>query len=74
MTLRLGGQVIPVAQMGPDFLILKEPASSSARQGTILLVVDGVHEEIPVSLPSGLSPMSNRVPIAEIESAVLIEA
>ena len=69
MTLRLGRQMISVAQMGPDFLILTEPASSSVLQGTLLLDVDGVHEEIPVSLPSGLSQASKRVEIAEIESA-----
>lgn len=67
MVLRLGGQTVPVAQMGPTFILLKEPFSSSARSGVITLTVDGVSEEIPVLLPSGISSDSKRVEIAEVE-------
>lgn len=74
MVLRLGGLAVPVAQMGPDFLILKEAFSSSAQTGVVTLTVDGVSEEIPVRLPSGITPDSKRVEIAEVETAVLAAA
>ena len=74
MVLHLDGAEVPVAQMGPDFLILKEPFSSSASEGIVTLTVDGVSEEIPVLLPNGITPDSKRVEIAEVETAVLAAA
>lgn len=74
MALRLGGQTVPVAQMGPDFLILQEPFSSPARSGIVTLTVDGISEEIPVHLPAGISPESNRVAITELEIADMATA
>jgi hypothetical protein len=72
MILRIDNQTLPVAQMGPDFLILKEPSSSSARFGTVILTVDGVSEEIPVRLLANIVPDSKRVAITELETADLI--
>jgi hypothetical protein len=72
MILRIGGQELPVAQMGPDFLILKEPATGPAGQGVVTLTVDGISEEIPVNLPQGISLDSRRITIAEVEAPVAL--
>lgn len=74
MVLRLDGMEVPVAQMGPDFLILKEFSSSSAKEGVVSLTVDGVSEEIPVHLPHGILPASKRIEIAEVETRELAAA
>jgi hypothetical protein len=74
MVLHLDGAEVPVAQMGPDFLILKETFSSSALEGVVTLTVDGVSEEIPVLLPRGIPATSKRIEIAEAETLELAAA
>lgn len=74
MTLKVGGQSVGVAQMGPDFLVLKEAVESDATLGVVTLSVDGVTEDIPVLLPNGISQESKRVEIAEVESGALVAA
>ena len=74
MTLRLGGQTVPVAQMGPTFILLTKPLRSPARSGVITLTVDGVSEEIPVMLPSGISADSKRVEIVGMEWQATVAA
>ena len=72
MTLKLGETILPIAQLGADFLILKEPAPPQQEsQGIIRLTVDGICEEIPVQLPMGIEATSRRVVIAEIEAPAL---
>lgn len=72
MTLFLGESAIPVAQLGPDFLILKEPAGQQPEsQGILSLTVDGVCEKIPLHLPLGIETANRRVAIAEREATVL---
>ena len=72
MTLFLGETALPVAQLGPDFLILKEPTRQQPESNGILsLTVDGVCEKIPVHLPQGIQPAQRRVAIAEQAAAVL---
>lgn len=74
MILRLGGVEVPVAQMGPDFLILQESFNSPASEGVVTLTVDGVSEEIPVLLPRGIPATSKRIEIAEAETFELTAA
>ncbi len=70
MTLKVGETSIPVGQMGPDFLILREPLDVPPCAGLVLLEIDGVKEEIPVDLPHGSHRGASRVTIAELAEAV----
>ncbi|MDZ4287666.1 MAG: hypothetical protein U0984_06900 [Prosthecobacter sp.] len=66
ITLRVGGKDFKVAQLGPDFLILKEAATLPPSKGTINLEVDGHPDVFPVNLPQGILPNSRRVMIEEV--------
>lgn len=63
MHLLVNGGSIPVAQMGPDFLILKEPSDHPPGQATMVLQVDQSERRWPVRLPNGISAGSKRVTI-----------
>jgi hypothetical protein len=54
MELFLDGQVLPIAQFGPDFLILEKPADHSPTNGEILMSIDGHERRWTVYLPDGL--------------------
>ena len=70
MTLKVGKTSVPVGQMGPDFLILREALDTPPCAGLVVLEIDGVKEEIPVDLPRGSYRGSNRVAIAELAESV----
>ena len=74
MTLLVGDQSVRVGQMGPNFLVLAEPFSTQARQGTVRLVVDEVSEDIPVLLPQGIPSGTDWVETAEVETRELAAA
>lgn len=44
MTLIIGGQQLPVAQAGGDFLVLREPALLRSAAGELVISIDG-HED-----------------------------
>jgi hypothetical protein len=54
--LRLNGHVLSVAQLGPDFLILRKPAEHTPAQAEIAMSVDGEEERWPVYLTDGIQP------------------
>ena len=64
MTLHLDGTTLRIAQMGPDFVILRKPVEHPPANGEITLVVDDQVERWPVRLPYGISADSKRVAIA----------
>lgn len=72
MVLHLGGQDVPLAQMGPDFIILKQALVKEARPTTasITLTVDDRAEEIPVDFPQGIPAGQRRVALGEVNEAV----
>jgi hypothetical protein len=63
MRLRIGGMSLPVAQLGPDFLLLKRPLDHPANDATLVLCVDGNERQWNVRLPAGISAESRRVAI-----------
>lgn len=74
MVLVLGDTLMPIAQLGPDFLILKEPAAApcqAASPAVIHLTVNGTLETIPVHLPSGIGAATRRVSLAETGAPAL---
>lgn len=54
MCLHLNGQSLPIAQLGPDFLILRDSFEHPPSNAEITLTVDNHEERWPVHLPQGL--------------------
>jgi hypothetical protein len=55
MKLTVEGRVLPIAQLGPDFLILKEAADHPPGEAEITLSIDGSERRWKVYLPDGLA-------------------
>ncbi len=64
MELRLDGQVLPIAQLGPDFLILTEPFDHPPADAEIVLGIDGQESRWPIRLAEGISAGRRKTPIA----------
>ena len=52
--LYLNGNVLPVAQLGPDFLVLRKPIDHPAADAEIALSIDGHEERWRVRLEDGI--------------------
>lgn len=61
MHLLLGGISIPVAQLGPDFLLLDAANDHPPGEDCLVLRVDQVERSWSVRLPNGISAGSKRV-------------
>jgi hypothetical protein len=55
MQLRVDDQVFSIGQLGPDFLILDDPADHPPAEGEITLSVDGRERRWTVRLPDGIA-------------------
>ena len=64
MCLLVNGSSIPIAQMGPDFLLVDAPIDHPPGDARISLQVDGSQREWSVSLPDGISARSKRVALS----------
>ena len=64
ISLLLNGHSIPVAQLGPGFLLLDEPSEHPPGEASIVLRVDQSERRWIVRLPNGISSDSKRVVIA----------
>jgi hypothetical protein len=62
--LLLNGTVLPVAQLGPDFLLLDAPSDHPPGSARLVLQVDQSERSWEVSLPHGIAASSERVLIA----------
>ncbi|HEX3625443.1 MAG TPA: hypothetical protein VH280_08460 [Verrucomicrobiae bacterium] len=69
MELRVNGMSLPVAQMGPDFLLMDNPIALPPGDADLFLQVDESKSEWKVHLPKGVSPNSKRVPIRTIRES-----
>ena len=58
------GHSIPVAQLGPDFLLLDAPADHPPGPASILLRVDQSERRWDIHLPKSISAASKRVAIS----------
>ena len=65
MRLLVNGSSIPVAQMGPDFLILESAAEHPPTDATIERRIDACERRWKVRLPHGLSNTSRTVFMAQ---------
>jgi hypothetical protein len=67
ISLILNGDSIPVAQLGPGFLLLDKPTDHPPGSASIVLRVDQSEERWNVRLPDGISVGSKRVKILATE-------
>ncbi|MFN0077382.1 MAG: hypothetical protein ACKVY0_13000 [Prosthecobacter sp.] len=72
MVLHLGAQDVPLAQMGSDFIILKQALIEDARPmvASITLKVDERVKTFPVDFPHGIPAGQRRVALAEVAAEV----
>ena len=63
ISLLFSGHSIPVAQLGPDFLLLDAPTDHPPGPASIVLRVDQLERRWDISLPNGISAVSKRVAI-----------
>jgi hypothetical protein len=66
MRLLLNGSSIPIAQMGPDFLILQSATEHPPTDATVELCVDANERRWKVRLPHGISSASRTVTISRV--------
>ena len=64
MQLFVNGLSLPVAQPGPDFLLLDAPLNHAPSIASIVLQVDASERRWDVYLPDGISAKSKRVALA----------
>jgi len=64
MQLLVGDQSLRIAQLGPDFLVLAEPAQLAPTTAEIVLQVDGRVSRRAVRLPEGATAADPEVPIS----------
>lgn len=67
MQLLINGASLPIAQMGPDFLLLGKSIEHEPTAATIVFAVEGSDERRwQVWLPNGLVATRHRVAIAKV--------
>lgn len=64
MRLLVSGRSFPVAQMGPDFVLLESPVNHPPAHASVELQVDQSKRSWNVLLPHGISADTKRVAIA----------
>jgi hypothetical protein len=72
MVLHLGGQDMPLAQMGPDFIILKQVLATEQgpTAASITLKIDERVKTFPVDFPHGIPAGQRRISLATASEAV----
>lgn len=63
------GDVMPVAQMGPDYLFIDSPVDHQPGEATVVLNVDESESRWKVWLPNGISVTSEKVSIAALSES-----
>jgi hypothetical protein len=63
MHLLLNGYLLPIAQLGPDFLILDHGIEHPSATAEIFLKVDAHKKRWTVRLPNGVPAVRSRVPM-----------
>lgn len=65
MRLLINGSSLPIAQMGPNFLLLDNPIDSPPAEATVVFSVDGSERRWSIRLPEGLAAGRERAVIAK---------
>ena len=64
MRLLVNGLSLPVAQLGPDFVLLDETVNHEPATATMVMQIDSSERRWDVRLPNGISADSARVQLA----------
>src|SRR5438132_2501540 len=64
MQLSINGQVLSIAQLGPDFIILRDRMDHPPALGEIAVWIDGHERRWNVHLPDGLQANQNKTRIS----------
>jgi len=65
MELRVNGDVLPIAQLAPDFLILKNPIDHPPTDAEIHMSIDGQERRWLVQLRDGISTSEPQTSISD---------
>ena len=65
--LNVNGYVLRVGQLGPDFVILRDPPNHPPSKGEIVLSIDGEESRWIVHLPNGIIADQPETPIISEE-------
>ena len=65
MHLSVNGRIFSIGQLGPDFIILDDPADHLPAEAEITFSIDGRVRCWRVLLPEGISPGQGRTRIAD---------
>jgi hypothetical protein len=64
MELSVNGWVLPIAQLGPDFLVLTNPIEHPPVEAEIVMWIDDYADRWRVRLPNGIHPAQRKTAIA----------
>ena len=64
MQLYVNGEALPIAQLGPDFLILKSPCEHPPARAEIVMSIDGNEKRWKVHLVEGIAVGHRKTRIA----------
>jgi hypothetical protein len=70
MELRLNGRVVPISQMGPDFLVIKQSFEHPPAEAEIYLRIDDSASSWRVHLVEGISSVRRKtivIPVASVQ-------
>ena len=66
MELRLNGRVVPLAQLGPDFLVVAEPCDHPPAEAEIYLRIDDSESSWRVHLIEGISTARRKTRVVPV--------
>lgn len=66
MRLIVGTMTLSVAQVGPDFIILRAPIHLSPARAELVVEIDGAEERTAIFLPDGVRATDEQTRIALI--------
>ena len=66
MRLLFNGHSLPVAQIGPDFILVDQPVNHPPTAASVIFQVDDNARRWEVQLPAGVSSTTRKVAIAPV--------
>lgn len=64
MELRVNGCVLPIGQLGPEFIIMRDAPAHAPTEGEIHMWIDDEYSHWRVRLPDGIDPKQELTKIA----------
>ena len=64
MHLTVNGQILPIAQLGPEFVILRHPTDHLPAMAEVFVSIDGNEKRWPVYLTEGIKTSERRTLIS----------